>query len=104
MVARVHSGSSALTCVRLCALRAVSRAASATFVTCTVSLGGRNERVGRLVHAEAGCSGPPVTVGRGEGELCVLSCLSTRRNACAWGLPGILSCHADGFHDTTFST
>lgn len=75
-----------------------------------LSLGGRNQRrigglsMQRLAAGEQPPSSPPVTVGRGKGELCVLSCLSTRRNACAWGLPGMLSCHADGFHDTTFST
>lgn len=86
------------------------RATNAVFFTSAVSLGGRNQRrVGglsmqRLAGGEHPHSSPPITVGRGEGELCVLSCLSTTRNACAWGLPGMLSCHADGFHDTTFST
>lgn len=68
----------------------VSRAARSVSFPCTAPQEERTE--GELVaclHRAWLLQEPPqpaVTVGRHEGEVCVLSCLLARRNACAWGL------------------
>lgn len=91
MLARVCGGSSAPAWVMQCALRALFPRLPGRCLL--PALAPQEERTeGELVaclHRDWLLQEPPqpaVTVGREEGEVCVLSRLLARRNACAWGL------------------